>query len=305
MQCLDNYIGVRALVDHCGADPSISELYIEDLEGMDLSRLASIEYGKTQSASALFPQLVKRAGRVMLEEVKVLLMPYIRTQAATAWGTIGDFSGTRTCDTSILKLQSCLGNLQRFVIEKVAVKFVNAGTYTLTLTDGNYTAEKQVTVQAGVLAFIDWRYVAKTSNVQITANTEGYTGQINTLYQYSGRKKCNVCWCNEGIGRICGISASYTVQCDFESILCATLPHLNMPLLYSVGIEVLKEWEASDRLNFLTIHGKEWAEEKRSEWQTKRNEFITSSIDSIARMLQEADRECVTCGGYSYGYTHP
>lgn len=301
MKCLENYIGVRSLWEHCEKPPSISGLYLEDLEGMTLSRIADIEYGKAQNAAKFFEQIVIRSGRVMIEEVKIHLQNYLRPNAAIDFGRIGKFS-SQTCGAGELELNTCLGNLQRFVLESVVLKFDTTATITLTLTDGSHTETKEVDVIADTEITVPWFYIGKTNNITITTDAIGYSGSIAREHSY--RNGGAIC-CNQTSNKVCGISANYTIQCDFDAILCAALPHLNMPYLYSVGIEVLKEWEASDRLNFLTIHGAEWAAEKRDEWQVKRNEFINASISGIAKFLQSLDRKCVNCGGYSYGYTHP
>lgn len=307
MQCLDNYIGIRALTENCGAPSSVSGLYLEDLEGLTLSKLASIETGKQMDARVLFAQLLNRAGRQMLEEMKILLMPYLRMEASIEGGWLGKF-GEATCAESKAELKTCHGRLARFVLEKVRVKFNHTGEVVLTLTDGQHTETKTITTEAGVEQELQWFYVAKTENVTITAPVEGYAGTLQGGWKMGER--CGDCLyrfvcCNQTTRMACGITVQFTVQCDFEKMLCAALPHLNQPLLLSLGCEVLKEWEASDRLNFLTLHGKEWAAAKHDEWTMKRNEMLNAATQGIARMLQSMDDKCVTCGGYSYGYQHP
>lgn len=307
MQCLDNYIGIRTLTENCGSPTSVSGLYLEDLEGLTLSKLASIETGKVQDARIFFAQLLNRSGRQMLEEMKILLMPYLRMESAIEGGWLGEF-GEATCDESKAEIKTCHGRLARFVMEKIRVKFDFTGDVVLTLTDGDHTETKTVTVVAGEVKEVPWFYVGKSETITITAPVTGYAGTLQGGWKMGER--CNDCryrfvCCNTTSRMVCGITIAFTVQCDFEKMLCAALPHLNQPLLYSLGVEVLKEWEASDRLNFLTIHGKEWAESKRMEWEQRRNEMLNASTQGIARMLQSMDDKCVTCGGYSYGYQHP
>jgi hypothetical protein len=308
MECLDNYIGVRSLVEQCGADPSKSRLYLEDLEGLTIGRIADIESGKTGSASKLFNQLLQRAGRQMMEEVKILLTPYWRTESAIEGGRLGSFQNT-LCDDAELTIESHITPLSALVITEISVKVDYTGTITITLEDGSYTETKDVEVVAGVEKFVPWQYTAKTATVKFTTPHKGYAGSLHGAWRMRSRSCPSapylcIC-CNSGKRRTCGISATFAVQCLPERFLCESLPHLNYPLLYSLGIEVLKEWEASDRLNFLAVHGKEWAFEKRQEWEQKRNEFINASVVGIARYLERIDRKCFTCGGYSYGWAHP
>ncbi len=304
MKCLENYIGLRSLKDHCEQPPPISGLYLEDLEGMTVANLASIESGKAQNVQVMFDQLLQRCGRIMMEEIKILLQPYLRTQATIEGGRLGKFSNN-VCNESELKIETCLGALQRLVIEEINVKFTVSGEVVLTLTDGDYTETKTITSVAGEEQTIQWFYVAKTNKVSITAPVTGHTGSLFGAWRFGSNAPYKFICCNQTTRKVCGITAAFTIQCNYDAILCATLPHLNYPLLYSLGIEVLKEWESSTRLNFLTIHGKEWAADKREEWQIKRNEMIVAAVPGLASTLQSIDRKCVTCGGYSYAYAHP
>jgi hypothetical protein len=307
MECIENYIGIRTLVDNCDYPPSVSGLYLEDLEGMTAANLAAIETGKVQNIATMFERLLERSGRLLSEEVKIAILPQLRTEAAIEGGRIGKFKNT-TCGASELNLKTCLGALQRLVIESVTVKFAATGTQTITITDGDHTETFDVVTVSGEENTVPLMYIAKTDNVVITCPATGYKGSIGNAWRFKNHLN-NGCWsclcCNTTAKELCGISANFTVQCDFDRLICILLPHIKMPLLYSLGIEVLKEWESSTRLNFLTIHGKEWAAAKREEWQAKRNEMLNAAMTGIIKMLQEVDRDCVICGGFSYGYSHP
>ncbi len=308
MQCLNNYIGVRALVENCNYPKSVSGLYLEDLEGMTLARVSDIESGKNQSAQKAVEQLLNRAGMVMMNEVKILLTPYWRTEAALEGGRLGVFNETIGTGAE-LNIESYVTPLSSLVISEISVKLDHSGTVTITLEDGSHTETKDVDVVSGVEKFIPWLYVSKTSKVKFSTPHDGYNGSLHSAWRLRSRH-CNTapyefCCCNTTSKSVNGITATFAVQCLPETFLCESLPHINQALLYSLGIEVLKEWESSDRLNFLAIYGKEWATEKRNEWQQIRNELITASIPGIARYLEKVDRRCFTCGGFSYAYSHP
>ena len=307
MECLENYIGIRTLVDNCDYPPSVSGLYLEDLEGLTMGKLASIETGKVQSAVTMFERLLERSGRLLSEELKIAMLPQLRSEATIEGGRIGKFN-SNTCGSSELTLETCLGSLQRFVIESIAVKFDATGNQTITITDGQHVTTLTVATVAGVEQEVPLMYVAKTKKVVITSSATGYTANIGKAWK-TRHNMNDGCWryvcCNTINRKGCGIAANFSVQCDFDRLLCALFPHLKMPLLYSLGVEVLKEWESSDRLNFLTLHGNEWATEKKAEWTTKRNEMLNAAMTGIIQTLQAIDRDCVICGGYSYGYSHP
>ena len=84
------------------------------------------------------------------------------------------------------------------------------------------------------------------------------------------------------------------------------LRRLRWAVLYQFGVEVLDEWLATSRMNYMGIHGKEWAAEKRPEWQNEVEVKLEQQAPHLATLIEKLSPECTRCGrGLTLGYAVP
>lgn len=324
MDCIENSIGVRALYEAGKTEASKTGLYIEDLEGITLDRIAAIEMGKTHTAAELVPQLLRRAAMLLMEDVRVKLMPFIRDEFALEHASFGEFQDPpellgSLVGTNGLRVNIHGGQFSKLYISKVYICVEAAGEQTVTLTSGSQVKEVTFTAVANEEVEVLVDFIAEKSTVDITID--------GTLQPHGGElkncdvvKHCNTCSSKSGyyfftafglnngnqVNSLVGVRAECDLLCDIDSVLCFTIPRLKVPLLYKLGIELLKEWQASDRLNWLTLHSDEWVDAKRDEWeQVTYNQYLGQAMAGMARYLQQIDSNCFQCGGFHHAHVHP
>lgn len=329
MKCLDNFIGVRQFCNNGNAIVPRSGLHIEDLEGINVKNISEIT-AEIPNAVDFINQKIQFAGKKVLDDAMSIIAPDLvdsliveralggcfSDKYDTAAGDYNPFfagnSGLR-----IRKVRTAFTNLRipniyllaDTDIASVVISIVD-GAVIKTITVDNIVAkvEKQV--------FID--YVSTTEQVDIYWDTTAIATSTGTTYS---TQKTSHCGCANGTydfitaqgykagvatNEIYGIRADIQVECNTDKMMCLLVDKLRMCILYKAGIELLKEWLATDRLNFLAIHGKEWAEKKIEEWnETEYKPRMETMKPSFKNFLMSFDEFCFNCGGYRYGYVHP
>lgn len=311
MSCTTNYIGIKRLVDLGIDQPSTSGHYIEELPGISLSSMAQFENGKEFSGRELFTQVADRAVGLVLQDLKAFMLPYMAVEGALEEGVMGTWKTTTSeaseCSTTIHSRHGKYGSLY---VSGVWVKSVNTATEVpINITDGVQTLTVEADLTADVAVFVPFAFTTSLKEVTISTEEEITLYKVDTS---SFNNYCQTGCCGNGQFQFlrttgnCGFIPDVAVLCDIEAVICKYLPRLTYAILYKTGIELLKEWMSSTRLNFITIHGKEWAKETIAEWETKQYaQYMNDAIQGLPNSLQQADRYCFTCNGYRIGYTHP
>lgn len=90
-----------------------------------------------------------------------------------------------------------------------------------------------------------------------------------------------------------GISADVSLSCP-DGILCQYVADLKPAILYRAGMELLKEWQASKRLNLWTLD-KDWVAMKIAEWGAISDEYLGAVIPAILEDMKKKNHYCIDC----------
>lgn len=83
-----------------------------------------------------------------------------------------------------------------------------------------------------------------------------------------------------------GITANVTLPCG-DALFCQFREELAPAFLYDTGVCILKEWQASNRMNFLALK-KEWVEMKIVEW----NEEAIAKTEAVLPLILDKMLHC-------------
>lgn len=324
MECARGFIGIRAA---CSPTTPASGLYIEDLEGIDVPRIQDVNSGKWKDSEQAVEEKLLHAARLVLEEVRMGLEPIWIPELILETGIGGKFdaSGFSTPGATPhgLRVRMVNNSIRVVRLNEIFLEFEDDFSEIITVTDGittvTFNDAEEVIAPAGIRSRLEINFTSSTGIVEITYPGSGIrprTGSTSETYLprdcghcgSSGYEAFTVRGYSNGTEttELYGIAARISVECAIEKALCLVLHHLKMPILYRLGIELLKEWEASSRMNFMTIHSKDWAKEKRAEWEEiTYPRLMNSLLPGVGVWLKRVDKNCLNCGGLTYGYSHP
>ena len=189
----------------------------------------------------------------------------------------------------------------------------------ITITDGVQTQVETISALADEEIIIDLNFITDNLSITITYECAGvsqtvepYTGNISPFDRWG----CSDCSGHhseylrmrsldfEGDESLVwyGIRADVQLICDTEKMICLLAHKNKVVFLYALGVELMNEFVASDRLNFLTLNNKDWAAAKSLEWEARYKEMWAVNGQSIRRSLMNEEKDCFTCGGTHVQY---
>jgi hypothetical protein len=319
--CLDNFIGIRAACQ-AGASAPVSGLYIEDLPGISIKSLASVD-AKYASAQKLVSEKAIFAGKKVLEMAREVIRPRFHVETAIDEVIGGQFNEDTLATTTNergLRIEKSFTQLTTTRIPFVYVKSnTTVNDVDILVKEGGTTKlTKTVNLEAGVELCVDLNYETSALEVDIVIannSVEPFSGSS----RYTALKAdCNSC--GNGLSKfvtvrgldngttsnlLFGIRAEVIIVCHLDKGLCYLRNDLKLPILYQTGIEILKEWRASDRMNFLTIHSQDWVEDTLADWEVEVDVLFKNRARGLANFLKSVDNNCFVCGGLSYGTFRP
>lgn len=327
MECANGFIGIRQACASAGMDAPSSGLFIEDLEGISVASLEGVNTGKWDDAVDLVNQKTIHAARLVTEELRSYISPTFREELVleTGFGGKFDTEGYTALDPGDYGLRASMvnNNLRELRLEEIFLLFEADFSKAITITDGEISktinSELAVIAKAGVQARIPIDFVSSTGQIDVIYEGSGTSPANGSTSSTQFLRDCKPCGSTgfenftvKGHANLVeddnlyGIRGRFAIDCSMEKALCLSISRLKMPILYRLGIELLKEWEASDRMNWLTIHGRDWALDKRAEWEEITYPNLMKQLSSgVAHWLKRVDKNCLKCGGTTYGYTHP
>lgn len=323
MECAENFIVCRNTCS--GVDPvtPTSGLYADDLPGISTLSLANIEPGKYATAAAMVQEKVALAVKKVADRVKEVLAQYLEESATVEAGEVGTLNGDpidASPNARGLRVSLDGTQLMHLLIPRLYVKAAASGEFEVLLKDGANERTYSVQCTANQVAMLDIHYLAQTKQVDITITDPLFQPVSGTTFDTRYFSTCVACGrpCKyrhiAGVGLLKdaevdvaqGIGAQVVVTCAFDRALCMLLRRLRWAVLYQFGVEVLDEWLATSRMNYMGIHGKEWAAEKRPEWQNEVEVKLEQQAPHLATLIEKLSPECTRCGrGLTLGYAVP
>lgn len=312
--CFEDFI---LLGQGCTQNQSKSGLYVENLEGMSLKKTASMTSTSYQSASDLVHDKLMHSFNLLEIELQNALSRFGRYMPT--YPEIREFCNILKTTNAAAPLERGLKltrykNVNPFglmFIETVYVRTKTAINTTLLFKDSfaNTVYSMPVSLVANELNEIvvnkgfsqSILYILLDNSSIETYQTEcGFDG----IDDCCGGIKSKRAWKpfavqgyngNETSNNSFGLGLRAGLKCSMKLAMCNILDYIKMPVLYTLGAELLKEYIATDRINFLTIHNKDWAAEKSEEWQMKAKDLLAANIMSIMNNLIDYDPRCIAC----------
>jgi hypothetical protein len=326
MECYTNFIVPRTTCNGLNTVKPTSLLYVDDLPGFSTIALANIEPGKYGTAATMIEEKLRVACEKVMEEVGHSVSLYVREKAPMEAGRIGEeISDPTNTDSTVeaplgtrIKLDNGSGILLKLGIPRIwfLCKGDQEGV-TITVKDGLLTTTYTMDAVDGLNEF-GLEYVSRTNVVDITVtHPDGLSMYPFTMVNSKYYASCASCTHGVkykymlGLGLNNGqeddeegyVSVEVQAVCVFGAAQCLLLREYRWAILYQFGIECLEEWTITGRMNFLGIHGKPWAEQKKVEWAAIVEKHLEKKANKTANFLARLTPQCVKCGtGVTYGY---
>lgn len=315
--CVDNFIGLSS---KCQVTPPTSNLYIDMLEGMNVKNIASFTTGNAINAQALLNEKLKLVFLDLKNNFSRVLYDNVVGHSVDSL-ICPDFDD-KTIEGNVqrrgIEVERKRGQLTKLFIERIYVKSATSvNGVVVTVTDGVNQETYNIDLTADLETLIELNYSTTGKKITIyfeNADVVPYVGSVKPYDDFC-EYDCNGCGCeglrvravagNSYLTSFRGIRVDASLQCDTEKMTCLIAQRMSLTVLYMLGIQLLNEWESSDRLNFLTVNNKEWAAAKKNEWQQKVNEDIYQNSQGIQEYLRRAESKCFICNNVKYGYNTP
>ena len=325
MDCLQNAIGIS---QSCGNGPYPLG-YIDELDGISLKSLSSVEGGKYLSAQNMLNSKVQVVAGKMKERLGALLGDTMIEQSVQSIIPIqfSDVVLTGAYGHPGLRIEKKPTTLTNLYIPRFYFKSQTAvEDLVVTISDGHLSVDHLVTAEANEEVAIECNF--QSSNLEITITydaaqpsqtVEPYSGNISpyTTYGCDGCVDCGGCNGNgnfflkmrsidfdgEERSKYYGLRADVQMVCDVEKMICIIAPKNAWIIKYMTGVEIALESVATDRLNFFAINSKDWWKEAAQRWQWEADRLWDLNGPSMLKMLQKSDSQCFTCTGRHTSFT--
>jgi hypothetical protein len=312
--CFEDFI---LLAQGCSQNLSKSGLYVENLEGMSLKKTAAMASTSYQSANDLVHDKLMHSFNLLEIELQNALSRFGRYMPVypeiREFCSISNYTNPPAPVQRGLKLTRYknVNPFGQIFIDVVYVKVKTSINTNIIFKDENGNTVhtiavsllsneiKEVPVNKGFNQSILYILLDNTNieTYQTQCGFDGTGGCCGALkssrpwkaFAVQGYDSTQTGSNSFGLGLRAGL------KCSMKLAMCNILDYIKVPVLYTLGAELLKEYISTDRINFLTIHNKDWAAEKVEEWQEKAKELLASNIMSIMNNLIDYDPRCIVC----------
>lgn len=296
LSCFENFIGI----DKITTPNAKSELYLTNL-GFNLKKMKSGADLPDETALQFTERMLEQAYLFCKNDLlhhipSVLWNGIIDTQVMPNFSDTYTtyFAGER--GITVRKFSNDRFPLRGFRISKIYVKgndTVN-GKIVKIIDGANTVLLPAIDLVAGETYVIDnVDYTVKSEKFSVVMDFTDVQGASPiTFLSYCGG--CSN-WNNIDkyeVQSAYGIALDFTYECRGERIMCQILPYLKYAILYRCGIEILNEFEASDRVNFFAIHKAEWREKNLKLWQEMYEKELKLKLSSISNVVRNIDNGC-------------
>lgn len=314
MECLRDYIGIKG----CGLDPVDSGMYINSLPGIEFAQIQGIADADQQSFLGVWADVQERAVERFKNDVLGSISGFdkrYKLRQITQGVDLGrDLTKNVTVPAFpaecglVLELKNpgddaVCSNMQSLYVQSVQFYCINAGAFTLTISDADYGDVLDQYVVAGVQG---WN-VIKTDKqyddvmrISITVDTTAIDTAYLDLQNFNLQSFGQVNWCtNCGYNQLglfftgeCtgtaqvrgittdtnfnnpvfgnntyGVSCVFSVRCTWNNIVCKNKRHFANAFRLLLGIELMTERIYTSRVNKWTTINIEKAHKLRREFE--------------------------------------
>lgn len=324
MDCLTNFIGISS---RCSGPASKSGLYIEDIEGFSVKSLSLIEGGKYLTTQALVDRKMSVAGQKILDMISGLISGiYVEAAVDSIVSKSFDdeYYGQQDGNPG-LRIEKYPTSFSKLYLTNLYFKSHTAvQQLQITVTDGFNPQVFTIDAAADEEVVIEVNYSTLQRRIDVTYSSDAGPSDTGVSPYYSDISfwnnwdlytrdctGCNPCahrylrvrgidFGGQEKSTYYGIRADVSLNCDKEKMICLIAPQYKTMFLYALAIEILNEWAASDRFNFLAMGSKDWAKEKKAEFENKVDYLWSINSEAIKNLIVHSEKNCFTCTGYQY-----
>ena len=320
-ECLNKLVGIKSL---CAAADTAPIFYLDDIEGMDMTRLSQLAT-KDVSGAALFTSLKESALRLMLADIDSVIPQNYRiiselSSVCSSCDFTGFFSNVTAAGTGIVVKNMSNSRFTSLKIDSLKVMLANTGQFVLKIKD-QYGSKDiiQDFIAGEELILENIGYETKATSVKIYF--EDPAVQLNTITCTSSGD----CGCGSApktlatdiviAGLVNGMESStqqgilpcVKIKCSYDNIICdlvdASPRMFGLAALYLIASKAFEENVMSQRVNRTASFEKEEKETLSEYYYGLYRERLTGnakkSIMGIAQVVNQnlkmiKDR-CVSC----------
>src|SRR3972149_5608070 len=164
ISCMQALVGIRTACDPGTNYP----FWIEDIEGVDVSKLAKIAKSSNPSGKDFANQLINNASRQMMGDLELFLNDGYRLN-----NVVGDMCSTCTLlptyvvNTGIVVKSSVATNFNILRITKFQILANNTGTFQMVIDDGETPEYFDIELTAGTIMPVVLNYFTKKKSAKV------------------------------------------------------------------------------------------------------------------------------------------
>lgn len=316
LACYDNYIGVRG---EQGAAAPRSGLYIEDVPGVDVKRMANIASDSTGVG------LIKKCIREACDQVTEEALNYRNGKAQPIQVGINYTGATYTQSKYTDNLLQAYNGERGLLVELRRPDFYQFSSLVVKriyLKAGQDVSGVIVKIKEGdkvtsldpvdllkdeVLTIDEINYKSGNRKIEIVTDQTGIRFYQAYTPAYSGCQSCGGNrnrYIQDTISQLYvdggfGVSADVALECDLDRIKCGILPYLRYAVRYKAVMLLALEGKFTDRLNFYAASMD--FDEFYGYMDEKYEEAIERQIPSLRHLLKPLDHNCFKCYGTARG----
>lgn len=269
-------------------------------------------------------EIVADANRLAFERFSSDLMSSLKlSYGEKAIETIGNFrfgediepSEVGSAGMTIKFLRTAYSKLR---LSRIYFKSASAVTNkVISISDGVNVENHTFSAGIDEEVIIETQYSSFQGRIEISYDMSDVIPYTQSLHGHSSLA-CSSCTGSTAAKRIAcygfmpGVSSSATIyglfvdaslECDGKKAACSLLPSVRMEFLYLVGSILFEKRLASNRLNWIAIASREYAEQKVAEYEGKYLAKMSGSERAFLSYLQRVDALCTACRTLQYSYS--
>jgi len=306
MNCLENIVGLK-----CLEESSVSGLFIEDLNGINLKTAANIVDSRFVSGLDLLKAKKEFATKAVQQDLSGAILPFFRVNSIIDEIEVGNFKTNFLSSVALtrgIKIKARKSRLLRLRIKTIEIRIEEVNfDHSVEIIDGNTSTSFPFTTDANGFAKINVEYLSETDEVFLVmdnATIKPLDASLKTGCScYSKSTEFLNAWGWNGSTTSTstfGLKAEVLAECNNEKLYCLLGGKMGFAILYKTGIEIVKEWIASDRLNPVTIIDDGTEEFLLEEFKSEYKKALKILVEQIPLFLSRIDEVCVVCNQSVY-----
>jgi len=302
MACFDDFLTYRG-----SGDTPTSGLYVNDLYGVNLSKMDAVANTDYADAVEFITSKITMAINYVSTELKRYVMPYFKLNSIVGHYKGGQFDEDLEYHTSVaadrgIRIDIAESTLSQILVNKVRIRADSAGGFNVVVTDGEETTNYAVTLVAKEEQDVEINQLCNNKRVYVTVNNIAGSEGDAEMSCCSGYDILDVTgWTGTGVSsHHYGLIADVTVICSPTDLFCLIKEFLAFATLYRFGIELANESLETDRFNYFSLVRREELIELRDSYQADYDKEMAAVARSLPVLLRKLDDYCITCNQDRY-----